>query len=282
MPHGSPQLQEHYALCEKTLYENDRDAWLSALFAPKDQRPHLHALDAFADELAGVRQKVTQPLLGEMRLRWWIDALAGDAGARAHPIADALLDTLNAVGLPHEDVEDFIDAHVFDLYDDPMATLEDLEDYCRRSGGRLFGWRARALGTSQTEPVERAGLALALTKILLAFPRHAASGQCFIPASLLAEHGVAIESLRSGIDSTGLRAALARLRDLARDHFDAAKRDAATLDPSTRAALLPASLVPLYLQAMAKSANTPFAPFAEPPQWRKQWRLWRASRGLGL
>ena len=86
-----------YKLCEAQLREKDRDLWLACLFAPAQARPHLHAIHAFAQEIGDVRAKVSQPLLGEMRLQWWRDAVeapVGDSGARANPLADALLDTI--------------------------------------------------------------------------------------------------------------------------------------------------------------------------------------------
>lgn len=119
------ELAAHYEHCEKLLREADRDVWLACLFAPSDARPHLHALHAFTVEVATVREKTTQPLLGEMRLRWWYDALEApfsdeSGGARAHPVADALIDTIERCAIPRAELVDFIEAHVFDLYDEPM------------------------------------------------------------------------------------------------------------------------------------------------------------------
>ncbi len=283
-PARAAELAAHYAQCAQLVYENDRDAWLASLFAPEDRRPRLHALYAFALELAGVRAKVSQPLLGEMRLRWWTDALAGGEGARAHPIADALLDTIEASGIALPEVEDFIDAHVFDLYDAPMETLEALESYCRRIDGRLARWGGAALGAGDAAgaALENAGVARALTRLLAALPRHLAAGQMFLPATLLVKHGVAPDDLPAGADSPALRDLLAELRETARRRYEAARARAVETEPEARAALLPASTVPLYLERMEGRGYTPFQPFAEPPQWRRQWRMWRASRGVGL
>ncbi len=278
------QLAAHYAQCEQLVYENDRDAWLASLFAPQDRRSRLHALYAFARELSGVRAKVSQPMLGEMRLRWWIDALGGGEGARAHPVADALLDTIDASGISLAEVEDFIDAHAFELYDAPMETLAALESYCRRIGGRLGAWAAAALGAQDAAhpALENAGVARTLTAILTALPRQIAAGQTFLPATLLVKHGVAPQDLAAGADSPGLRALLAELRETARRRYETARAEARAASPQARAALLPASTVPLYLEPMERKSYTPFQPLAEPSQWRRQWRMWRASRGVGL
>ena len=109
--------QEHYVQCEELLRARDRDLWLACLFAPQDARPHIHALYAFAQETADVSGKVTQPLLGEMRLQWWVDALEADAaqgeGVRANPVADALIDTIERFSLPRSEFVALADAHIF-------------------------------------------------------------------------------------------------------------------------------------------------------------------------
>ena len=133
-------------------------------------RPHLHAIGAFALEIAGVRAKTSQPLLGEMRLRWWYDALETrsdeSGGTRAHPVADALLDTLERHAIAREDIVQLLEAHVFDLYDEPMETMEALETYCDRVFGAPMRWRAAAIDAQdardQDEALRSAGRAAGL------------------------------------------------------------------------------------------------------------------------
>jgi phytoene synthase len=289
-PERNAELSEHYAYCERLLYEQDRDAWLACLFAPRETRGQLHALYAFALEIGSVRDRTTQPLLGEMRLRWWADSLEASTqldaagGARAHPVADALVDTIERHALPHAELLDFIDAHIFDLYDDAMETLEDLEAYCDRGAARLMRLSAQVLagaGNVVAEPFNEAGAALGLTKILRDLPKQAAAGQLFAPRALLARCGAAESDMRSGAATPAVRSALSELRECAHAHYIAAQATAKEAG-AARAALLPAALVPIYLDAMARPDYEPFGPAVAPAQWRKQWRLWRASRHNGL
>jgi phytoene synthase len=287
------ELAEHYRRCEELLREQDVDLWLASLFAPAKARPHLHAIGAFAIEVAGVRAKTSQPLLGEMRLRWWYEALeaasgegAGEesGGARAHPVADALIDTLDAHAIAREDVIRLLEAHVFDLYDDPMETMDALEAYCDHVFGSPMRWRAIVIDAEDArrldEALRSAGRAAGLTYILRALPRHLALGQRFIPADLVARQR-AEDDFAQMRATPATRAVLAELRDRARAHFEAARRAIRDGGPA-RAALLSAALVPLYLQAMEGKSFDPFRPAAPPAQWRRQWRLWRAARSGGL
>ncbi len=263
---------EHYAHCEALLREADRDVWLACLYAPRQARKHIHAIYAYALEAAQVSRKVSEPLLGEMRLRWWTDALAGEAtdGVRAHPVADALIDTAEQFSLPREELIALADAHVADLYDDQTPDLATLEYYCSATSAAPMRWAARILGAPRSSAFDDAGLALGLTKILRAPPGP------FLPADLLAQ-----TQADPHADTPGLRAVLQILRNLAQERHGAARRAAADL-PAGREALLPAAVVPVYLERLARRDYDPWRGLAEPSPLRRQWALWRAAHGVGL
>ncbi len=274
--------QEHYAQCEEVLRARDRDLWLACLFTPQEARKHIHALYAFAYETSDVSGKVTQPLLGEMRLQWWIDALdhvaAQSEGVRANPIADALIDTIERFALPRDEFIALAEAHVFDLYDDRMPTWPALENYCRATTAAPMRWAARILGADLHAPSARAfdeaGVALGLTRIARAIAEHADQRK-FLPNEAFAGVGDA----KTGREE--LRLALKEMRSLAQSHYDEARRLARDLG-AARAALLPAAATPLYLERLARSDCDPDRPAGEPSPLRRQWRIWRASRGVGL
>lgn len=276
----------HYAHCETLVRERDRDLWLASLFALQPARRHIHAIYAYAIETSDVRAKVTQPLLGEMRLRWWADAIeAADSageGSRAHPLADALLDTIARFNLPRAEIVALAEARMrFDLYDDPPETTADVEDYCRATVAAPMRWAARILGgDGGAAAFDGAGVALGLTRILRALPAHAPA-QSLLPLDLLARNGVAPEEVRASRESPGLLAALAEIRAMAQTRYDDAKREAQALAKG-REALLPAATTPLFLERMTRKDYHPFQPLDEPSPLRRQWRLWRAARGVGL
>src|ERR1700748_2872413 len=72
---------------------HDSDRYQTALFAPAARREALFALYAFNYEIARVRETVTQPVLGHIRLQWWranIAAAFAGGPVRHHPVAEAL------------------------------------------------------------------------------------------------------------------------------------------------------------------------------------------------
>ncbi len=138
-------MDESYRHCEQLVRAADKDRFLATLFAPADRRGALFALYAFNCEIVSVRDRAREPMPGEIRLQWWRDVLNGErAGeATANPVAAALTDTIARFGLPVAPLLDLIEAHAFDLYDDPMPTLAALEAYGRKTEAAVFGLAAR-------------------------------------------------------------------------------------------------------------------------------------------
>ncbi len=280
------RLEEAYALCESELREHDRDRWLASLFAPSDKRRYLHALYTFSFEIARVRDLVSEPRLGEIRLQWWRDVLAGEArgDVGGHPVALAMLDCVERFRLPRPAFLALIDARVFDLYNDPMPSLNDLEGYCGETSSALMRLASLILNEGEepgaADAVGHAGVAYAITGLLRALPWHAARGQIYLPADLLARHGSSAMELASGGLTPGLAAAIAELREIARRHAAAALKSTPQLAAKARPALLPLGLVEPYLKKMDRRGFDPFRDPVELLQWRRQWALWRFARKL--
>ncbi len=274
-----------YAICEEVLQREDKDRWLATLFLPAEKRPFVQALYAFSLEIGRVRRAVSEPALGEIRFQWWREVLAGErAGeAAAHPVASAVLDTLDKNDLPAAPLLALIDARLFDLSDEPMPTLADLEAYAMATAGQLFWLGALILdpkaGDEALAAADYGGIAYGMTGLMRALPWHAGTGQLYLPADLLANNGAVVEAVQAGIDSPALRNALAELRGVARARLGAFA-DASAKSPTTAAVFLPVSLCALYLREMERRAYEPFETVIRVPQWRRQWRLWRAAKGI--
>jgi phytoene synthase len=270
------------AHCEALVRENDRDRFFASQFAPADRRPALMALYAFSFEVARVREAVSAPLAGEIRLQWWRDALEGRAhgDVAANPVCAALLDTAERYRLPREALVALVDARVFDLYDDPMPTLNDLEGYCGETSSVLVRLASLVLADGAdpgfAAAAGQAGVAYALAGLLRAFAWHAARGQVFLPEDVMARHGVTRAEITLGQGGPGLLAALAELRDLARRRH--AEAFATPLPAAIAPAFLPAALVPAYLEPVGRRGYDPFRTPVELAPWRRPWLMWRASR----
>ena len=269
--------------CEQLVRDGDKDRFLATLFAPQKYRRALHALYAFNLEVARVRETAREPMPGEIRLQWWRDVLGGvgRGDVAAHPVAAALRETVVRYRLSPKALADLIDARSFDLYDEPMASLADLERYAERTSSALIEMAARILSDGRDpgidELAKHAGIAYAIAGLLRTLPLHAARGQCFVPADVLQRYRARIEDLRARKATTELRAALAELRLWARRHLTGARDRALQVPPELAPALLPVALAGPLLKRMERRRYRPFGT-SDMSQWRRQWTLWRAAR----
>ena len=173
---GHDGLAFAFRHCEELVREGDPDRYFAALFAPAAFRPHLFALAAFSLTIARIREAASNPMAGEIRLQWWRDALQGEArgDVRANPVAAALEDAIVTRRLGRQPFVDLIDARVFDLYDDPMPRVNDLEGYCGETASALIRLSGLVLAEG-AEPggaaaAGHAGVAYGITGLLRALP----------------------------------------------------------------------------------------------------------------
>jgi 15-cis-phytoene synthase len=270
-------MADAFAYCAELVRAADRDRYLAALFAPAERRGALHALYAFNTEVARVREVARQPLPGEVRLQWWSEVLSGEraAEAAANPVASALLATVEHDQHCLTGLLDLVEAHRFDLYDEPMADIGDLEAYAKKTSSILFALAAQILGGGDLlAVVDPAGIAYAITGLLRAFPLHAARGQLYVPLEVLKRHQVLVSDVFAGRSSAGLAAALGELRNLARRHLAAARDLLLHAAPQVLPALLPLALVRPLLARMDRSEAFVTVDIAP---WRRQWLIWRAA-----
>ncbi|BCP53183.1 phytoene synthase [Kaistia sp. 32K] len=273
-----------FALCADEVRAHDRDRFLADLFAPEAKRRYLFALHAFNLEVTRVRELVSDPMPGEIRLQWWRDVLAGQArgDVAGHPVAAALLETIGLNDLPRAAFDNLVAAHIFDLYNDPMPTLTDLEGYAGETASALIQLGALVLAGGQdprtAEAAGHAGVAQALTGLMRALPYHARRQQLFLPADLMARHGVEAADIFVGKTTPALLRLLSELRATARRHLAAGRAALAGIDRVALPAFLPVALVEPTLSLMDRSDYAPFKTVIDPPQWKRQWWLWRAAR----
>src|SRR5512134_2813208 len=122
-------MAEALSDCAALVRRVDYDRYLAALFAPAAARERLFALYAFNHEIAKVRETVSEPMLGQIRLQWWREAIASiyDGKPRPHAVVDALAEAVAERHPPRAGFEALIDAREFDLAGRAPATLPELE-----------------------------------------------------------------------------------------------------------------------------------------------------------
>jgi 15-cis-phytoene synthase len=268
--------------CTDLVRTHDFARYASTLFAAVEQRRGLIAIYAFNVEISRVREQVSQPLPGEIRLQWWTDMLAGagHGGVEGNPVAAELWRAIRTHRLPVERLSRLIDEHQFDLYNDPMPTKAALEGYIDETSSALFSLAAAIAGQRSPEIehlARHAGLAQGIAQVMAALPRDASRRQLFVPLQLLEQHGSGMEEVFAGKETPKLRAALDQLVGEAREHLTTAFALLAQVPPEVRPAFLPLALTARDLAQVSRADNDPFVPRVT-SRFRTLWTLWRASR----
>lgn len=257
--------------------------YAAALFAPAAARPHLLALHAFGVEIGRVRDLVSEPMPGELRLQWWRDALVSPerADAVSHPVAHALEGAIAYGRLPREALLAMIDSRTDDLYDDPVATLPELEARlgATHSAGLRLACLIAAAGRDPggAEAAGFGGVAEGLTRLIADLSKHASRGQILLPSDRMAAHGANLADIQAGRATPALRAAIDELLAHAARRLDGARAAYGALDPTAAVALLPLALVASEIKRLS-ARRSPFEPPVQLARWKTLSRLWRASR----
>jgi len=270
------------SFCADLVRSHDFVRYASTLFMPATQRRALLALYAFNVEISRVRDHISQPLPGEMRLQWWTDMLAGagHGGIEGNPVAAELLLVIRDFRLPVELLSRLVDEHQFDLYNDPMPSMAALESYVNDTSAALFSLGAR-VAARPSEAIDHlarhAGLAQGMLQVVATLPWDTARRQLFVPLQLLEQHGSGIEEVFSRKLTPKARAAIDQLIGEARGHLKTAFELLADVPPEVRPVFLPLALLRRDLKWMSRADSDLFAPRVA-SRLRTLWTLWHASR----
>jgi phytoene synthase len=276
-------MQDHFEHCAGLVREGDRDRYLATLFAPEEIRGALFALYAFGAEIAHIRDLAREPIPGEIRLQWWREVLLGERSgeAAANPVAAALLETIARHSLSREQLVELIEAHRFDIYNDPMASVAELQSYTSKTDGTIFATAAHILDgeikSAVTPLAAEAGSVQTIANLLVLLPRHSARRQLYLPLEVLRHYGAAAEDIFAMHATAELRAVLAEFRLRARRHLNRIGEAIGEIPTRAQAAFLPLAPLRPWLFAMERPDYDPFRP-PEIAPWRRQWRIWRAAK----
>ena len=267
-----------FAHAAEDLRRNDRDRYLSTLVLSGDHRNAVTALYAFNADVASIRDRVSDPAPGEIRLQWWNDALEGEGhgAVRQNPVADALLDTMARYNIQAGTLLRLIGARRFDLYDDPMPDLDSFEGYAGETVSTLYQLAAMILNDGETietgDAAGHLGVAHAMIGHIRAFGHVAAQGRIMLPWSIFTANGVQEGEIFSGTGSEGLSEALGQIGELAAEHLGKAEAAIAALPGRLKPAFASIAVLKAQLVLLDRKPG-PFAPAPDEPDWRKIMRL---------
>jgi NADH dehydrogenase [ubiquinone] 1 alpha subcomplex assembly factor 6 len=262
---------------------HDHDRFQTALFAPAGRREALFALYAFNYEVARVRETVSEPVLGQIRLQWWRESIAaafGGGPVRHNIVVEALTATIRALALTRAHFDRLVDARERDLDEAPLASLAALQDYAEATSARLVYLALESLGVRDRAAEKtgfHTGVAYALAGLLRAMPLQARAGRLIIPADIAAQTALDAADYRALRSTRALRSATAEIAAAASRHLASARAHRHSVARQALPALLPAIVAERSLARLKQAGYDPFDPTLAAPDTMQSWRLAIAS-----
>ena len=247
-------------------------------------RDALLALACFDYEIRQAPLRARDPNLAAIRLAWWRDVVRAerDAEAAGSPVALALRSAIDAFALPRDRLEAMLDARLQEIAPQDDFNLMAFEAYAGESeGARLRLASQIAAGGGDLDSGEAhapAGLALALTRMLMALPIRAGAAPTLFPVDVASRHGANLQDFDARRASAGVLRAIAEMRALARQKLAEAEGRLKSSPPAILPAFVPLGALRLDLDRLERNAARPFEPAGEASPLRRQWAIWRWAR----
>ncbi|MEU0334412.1 phytoene/squalene synthase family protein [Streptomyces sp. NPDC006193] len=245
---ADPVLRAAYRHCRALNARHGRTYFLATRLLPVERRPAVHALYGFArwaDDIvdclgpdAGADRRAA--LLADLRRS--LERGLRD-GRSDEPVVRALADTARRYAIDHAHFADFMAAMTSDLVVTDYPTYADLRRYMHGSAAVIGLQMLPVLGTvgprEEAAPYAAAlGVAFQLSNFLRDVGEDLDRGRVYLPADLLAAHGVDRPLLRwsrdTGRTDARITAALREFEALTRRVYREAAPGLALLEPVSR------------------------------------------------
>lgn len=184
--------------CAEIVRNGDPDRFLAAMAAPPAARRVLFPIYALNVEVARAPWVTAEPMIAEIRLQWWRDALdeiAEGKTPRRHEVVTPLAEVVDGEGA--RILDRAVGARRWEIARESFAGTEQLLGHLDDQAGSLMWAGARALGAKDEAAVRGVGTAGGLAGWLAAVPDLEARGLTPLPDAsdagirALAEAGLA-------------------------------------------------------------------------------------------
>ncbi|KUJ85942.1 phytoene synthase [Ruegeria marisrubri] len=164
--------------CAALVHRADPDRFMAAMAAPVKARAVLFPLYALNVEVSRAPWVTQEPMIAEMRLQWWRDALeeiAAGGQVRRHEVVTPLAAVLSPEAA--SEMDEYVAVRRWDIYRDPFEDAEHFANYINQSAGTLMWAAAQALGEADESVVRDLGFASGVANWFRAIPELESRGR---------------------------------------------------------------------------------------------------------
>lgn len=254
---ADPALRAAYHRCRALNARHGRTYFLATRLLPIARRPAVHALYGFARWADDIVDSLDPGTATDVRVRALArlqEELAEGLrqGGSGEPVVRALADTARRYAIDHAHFRDFMTAMRSDLVVTAYPTYADLRAYMHGSAAVIGLQMLPVLGTvaprEEAEPYAAAlGVAFQLSNFLRDVGEDLDRGRVYLPADLLAGHGVDRELLAwsraTSRPDRRITAALREFAELTRGVYREAMPGIGLLEPVARPCIRTAAVL---------------------------------------
>ncbi|CAG8440960.1 4292_t:CDS:2 [Dentiscutata heterogama] len=277
------KLEAAIKYCSDLVRKHDPENYLVSMFYPKHLQKVYYTIRAFNLELVMVRDSVSNPQIGKIRMQFWRDTIDNVFKGKPpqQPIAQALFNALETCRLSPLFFKRVIDEREANLDDLPYFSIKDLESYGENTASCLLYLHLESLNVKDMQADHAAshiGKAIGIVTILRAFPYLASKRRMLLPTELIAKHNISQEEIFRSGPVKGLDDVVFEIATLAHDHLLTARSFLPYIPGQALPALLSAVPCDLYLKRLEKYNFNVFEPKVNRKDWRLPIQLWLRYR----
>ena len=252
------------AYCADAVRRQDRHRYLTAVLAPPEARKRLLALYALNLELAKASEVTSEPMLAEIRLSWWREAVSElyDGRPRKHMVTEALSHSHVAHYVRRGDLEALIEVRIEDLEPERFATTGELIRFAEDSAGALAQLAVRCLGDADRDvdvAARDVGTVWGLVGLMRSLPQSARTRRLYVPKDRLQCLGLRPEQFYAGSIGRQLRPVVGEILKIAEARIEEARQRCPRPPRWSLPVLLLAQPAGAYIDALKRQECDAFA-----------------------
>ena len=260
-------MNDQTLYCEELVRRRDRDRYWCVLLTAQPFKNDLFTLFALNVEISEIGSLVTDPLIGQIRLRWWLDAitLIYKGKPPRNPITLALSELVLKRDISRKMLDRLIEGHEKDLDDQPMKSLDALKSYALDTSSNLIELSLAITGINSDmsrHTAHHLGIAWALLGAIRNIPVNIKRNRVLLPVELCKKHGFKSQSLLDngyqGQSPDGMQGVVFELMSDIQNHLNQARFGWIKIDNKFTSPLLIATLADGYLAELKNKNGDPF------------------------
>ncbi|KXS11027.1 hypothetical protein M427DRAFT_36357 [Gonapodya prolifera JEL478] len=276
-----------FAYCSDLVRKSDYEQYLISLLQPSPSvRQSLWALRALNVELARVRETVSNDQLGRIKMQWWRDAIDGcfKGNPGQSPTMIALYRAMQKTPLSKTFFVRLVRERSANLSVAQYPSLASLEQYAEHTASSLLYLHLQLLRVQSLHADHAAshlGKAVGISTVLRGAAWQARERRWYLPADIMAKHGVSQEAVFREGPSPALSDAVLEIATLAHAHL----RHTRELIPTAPKESLPAFLSIVPTERFLKRLEDVDFNLFDGRLYAKDWKLpavmwWSSRKGL--